>query len=50
MTDGTWNSTTTPIVMPAEAVGSVGALMAVINQQLSNQFVRPLKSTLKATV
>ena len=39
VTDGLGNSTTTPIVAPAEAVGSVGALMAVINQQLSNQFV-----------
>ena len=39
VTDGFGNSTTTPIVAPAEAVGSVGALMAVINQQLSNQFV-----------
>ena len=39
VTDGAGNSTTTPIIAPAEAVGSVGALMAVINQQLSNQFV-----------
>ena len=39
VTDGLGNSTSTPIVAPAEAVGSVGALMAVINQQLSNQFV-----------
>ena len=39
VTDGLGNSTTTPIVAPAEVVGSVGALMAVINQQLSNQFV-----------
>ncbi len=39
VTDGFGNSTTTPIVAPAEVVGSIGALMAVINQQLSNQFV-----------
>ena len=39
VTDGFGNSTTTPIVAPAEVVGSVGALMAVINQQLSSQFV-----------
>jgi len=39
VTDGFGNSTTAPIVAPAEVVGSVGALMAVINQQLNSQFV-----------
>ena len=39
VTDGAGTSTTVPIFAPTTGVGSIGALMEIMNQQIENQFV-----------